>query len=100
MNYHHYGYPNLQISGVKSNVLNILGINITAQQVKSLCSNFIAITSDLLKDEIYVFVSPPNKELSEDCIGVVFSCSEECKDYFDLYVMNLIHDKLRKDRLP
>jgi hypothetical protein len=94
---HHYsGYPQLQISGAKPEVLNILGISIEGQQVKSLHSNFIAVTSDLSKDEIYIFLPPPVGEPFKDCIGVIFTCSEECKDYFDLSVMNFVNDKMAK----
>lgn len=92
--YHYFRSPDLQFSGIRHRVFALLGGRISDQQMNALRSNFIAFNLNLSSEDTYIFICREDDKVLGDCVGVVFTCSPECKDQFDLNVMNVINDKI------
>ena len=80
-------------SPVKKITLLLLGINIANHRIRDVPLKFIIISFGIALPNIHTAIVSPETALDTDCAAVILTCSAECQDYFDLALMNLIHDK-------
>lgn len=97
VSYHDFGEPDLQISGINRRVLSYLGGNLSDQQRSLWRKKFVTIDLNLPTGETYIFFDDfTGDKVMEDAIGLILTCSPDCKDQFDLSTMNAINDYLTK----
>ena len=88
--YHESGKPEIIILGLKPDKILQWEMDVSFESLKPLFSNFLAVSSKLLNQELHVFVPPPKvREHKEHCLQI-FLHYPDCLDNFSLNVMNLI----------